>query len=73
MSDLSRRPGSGLTRAQRRDRAYTLVVAGGAASLVAVAGVVLAVIDVVGAWLPILAIIVAVACFVLFRRAVSGR
>ncbi len=73
MSELSRRPRSNLSRASRRDRAYNLVVAGGVSSLVAVAGVVLAAIGVVGAWLPIVAIIVAVACFVLFRSTVSGR
>jgi len=73
MSDLARRPGNRLSRRARTDRAYNLVVAGGAASVVAVVGIVLAAIGVVGAWLPIVAIVVAVVCWLLFRRTVSGR
>ena len=41
------------------------------AAVVAVAGIVLAVLGVVGAWLPIVAIIVAAVCGLLFRRTVS--
>jgi CHASE2 domain-containing sensor protein len=73
MSDLSPRPRSNLSRSARRDRAYNLTVVGGGASVVAVAGVVLAAIGIVGAWLPIIAILVAVACFVMFRRTIAGR
>ena len=72
MSELSPRPRSGLTRRQREDRAYRLVVAGGISAAVAVVGAVLAVIGVVGSWLPIVAVILAVVCGLLFRRTVSG-
>jgi hypothetical protein len=34
-------------------------------------GVVLAIVGVVGAWLPIVALVVAIACGLLFRRTVS--
>jgi hypothetical protein len=70
MSDLEPRSPRTPRRA-REQRAYNLVVAGGTASLVFVVGVVLAIVGVVGAWLPILALLVAVACGVMFRRAVS--
>jgi uncharacterized protein GlcG (DUF336 family) len=71
MSDLSRRPGNQMSRRDRADRAYNLVLVGGGASVVAVAGVVLAAIGVVGAWLPVIAVLIAVACFVMFRRTVG--
>ncbi len=48
------------------------MVAGGAASLVAVVGLVLAVLGLIGAGLPVLAVLVAVICALLFRRTVSG-
>ena len=48
-----------------------MVVTGGAAATVAVVGVVLAVVGILGWWLPILAIIVAAICGLLFRRTVS--
>ena len=71
MSSLEPRGGSQPSRRAREQRAYRLVTTGGVASVVFVIGVVLAAIGVVGAWLPILALLVAVACGVLFRRAVS--
>jgi hypothetical protein len=72
MSDLTRRPGSSpASRKTREKRAYQLVVAGGASSAVAVVGVVLTILGVVGAGLPIIAIIVAVVCALLFRRTTS--
>lgn len=72
MSDLV--PGSGgrLSRSQREQRAYRLVLAGGGAAAVAVAGVVLAVVGVVGFWLPMLAIVVAAICGFLFRRTIES-
>jgi CHASE2 domain-containing sensor protein len=72
MSDLV--PGSGgrLSRSQREQRAYRLVLAGGGAAAVAVAGVVLAVVGVVGFWLPVLAIVVAAICGFLFRRTIES-
>jgi hypothetical protein len=68
MGDLT--PGSGgrLSRRQREQRAYALVLVGGGAALVAAVGLVLAVVGVVGAGLPLLAAVVAVICLVLFRR-----
>ncbi|HZG49458.1 MAG TPA: hypothetical protein VEY90_08050 [Thermoleophilaceae bacterium] len=72
MSDLV--PGSGgrLSRSEREQRAYRLVLAGGGAAAVAVAGVVLAVVGVVGFWLPVLAIVVAAICGFLFRRTIES-
>jgi lipopolysaccharide export LptBFGC system permease protein LptF len=71
MSDLTPRSASRLSRRQREDLAYRLAVGGGLAAVLAVAGTVLAVIGAVGTWLPILAIIVAAVCGLLFRRTVS--
>jgi hypothetical protein len=70
MSDLepsrSRTP-----RRAREQRAYNLVVAGGAASLVFVVTAVLAIVTSF-TWTPaIIALIVAVACAFMFRRTVS--
>ena len=70
MSELSRRP-SYSPRRTREQRAYRLVVAGGTAGAIAVVGFVLAIFGVIGAGIPIIAAIVAVACGLLFRRAVS--
>ena len=41
--------------------------------MIAVAGFILAAVDVIGFGIPFLAAIVAVVCLVLFRRTVSGR
>jgi hypothetical protein len=71
MSDLEPRRGNRTPRRAREQRAYNLLVTGGAASAVFVVGVVLAIVGVVGAWLPILALLIAVACGVMFRRTVS--
>jgi lipopolysaccharide export LptBFGC system permease protein LptF len=71
MSDLEPRRGSRQPRRAREQRAYNLVMAGGAASVAFVVGVVLAIVGVVGAWLPILALLIALACGLLFRRTVS--
>ena len=68
MSDLERRPGSRPTRKQREQRAYRLVLAGGTAGLVAVVGLILAALGVIGFGIPVLAAVVAVLCFVLLRR-----
>jgi hypothetical protein len=58
-------------RRTREQRAYRLVVAGGGAGVVAVAGFALAVAGVIGYGLPVLAAIVGVGCVLLFRRVVS--
>ena len=71
MGDLT--PGSGgrLSRRTREQRAYRLVLAGGTAGLVAVVGVVLAIVGVVNFGIPVLAGIVAAVCALLFRRTVG--
>jgi putative flippase GtrA len=70
MSDLQRRPSS-TPRRTREQRAFRYAMVGGGASVVAVVGVVLAILGVVGAGLPLAAAVVAAICFVLFRRTVS--
>jgi hypothetical protein len=70
MANLQKR-GSYTPRRAREQRAYRLVVVGGGASVVAVLGIILDVVGVIGAALPILAIIVAIACFFMFRRTTS--
>jgi hypothetical protein len=54
-------------RAVRERRAYNLVVVGGVASVVFVVGVLLALFDVIGMGIPLIALIVAAVCFALFR------
>ncbi len=60
-------------RRVREQRAYRLVVAGGAAGVIGVVTLVLAVVGVVSAGIPIIALIVAAICAVLFRQMVSPR
>jgi hypothetical protein len=62
---------SNLTRRDKERRGYQLVVAGGASSAVAVVGFVLAIAGVIGYGLPFIALVVAVICFVMFRRLVN--
>jgi hypothetical protein len=71
MSDLSRRPGSGLSRSARERRAYQLVVAGGVAGVIAVVTFILAIVGVGGFGIPVLAALVAALCVILFRRTVG--
>jgi hypothetical protein len=71
MSELDRRE-SYTPRRTREQRAYRLAVVGGVAGLAGVVGLALAVFGVIGAGLPILALIVAAVCGWLFRRSVSG-
>ena len=63
---------SNLTRREKEQRGYQLVLAGGGASVVTVVGFVLAIAGVIGYGLPFVALIVAVICFVMFRRLVSA-
>ena len=72
MSDLSPR-GNYTPRRAREQRAYRLAMVGGGASVVAVVGVVLAILGVTGAGLPVIAAIVAAICFLMFRRIVAPR
>jgi hypothetical protein len=69
MSDLEPSR-SRLPRRTREERAYRLVVAGGALGVVAVVGFVLAIAGVIGVGLPFLAAVLAAVCVLLFRRAV---
>ena len=73
MSNLSRRPGSGLSRAQREKRAFQLVVAGGSAAVVAVVALVLSIAGVIGSGLFWLALAVAIVCGLLFRQSVARK
>ena len=57
-----------MTRRQREQRAYQLTLATGGLSVVAVAGIVLAAVGVVGWGLPILAIVLAVLSGLWLRR-----
>jgi lipopolysaccharide export LptBFGC system permease protein LptF len=70
MADIQKR-GSHTPRHARERRAYQLVVVGGVAGLVGVVGIVLAAIGTVGAGLPIVALIVAAICVLIFRRQVG--
>ena len=72
MANLQKR-GNYSPRRERERRAYQLVVVGGVAGVVGVVGLLLAVVGAIGAGLPIIALIVAVICAVMFRRMVSPR
>jgi hypothetical protein len=62
-----------MSRRQREQRGYQLVVVGGGAGVVAAVGAMLAIIGVIGWGLPLVALVVAVICLFLFRRLVSSR
>jgi hypothetical protein len=68
LSDLERRSGSRLTRHQREQRAYRLVLATGGFATLFVAALVLSILGVVGSGWAVLAAIVAVICGLLLRR-----
>jgi hypothetical protein len=72
MADIEKRGGYTPRRVRER-RAYQLAVTGGAASAVFVVSLVLSIAGVIGGTLPVISIIVAVICLVLFRRTVSSR
>jgi hypothetical protein len=72
MADLQKRPGY-TPRRVREQRAYRLVQVGGTASAVAVVGIVLAVAGVIGAGIPVIAIIIALVCLVMFRTVTGQR
>jgi Flp pilus assembly protein TadB len=71
VNSLEPRRGSRMSRRQKEQRGYQLVVVGGGAGVVAVVGLVLAIAGVIGYGLPLVALVVAVICFFLFRRLVS--
>ena len=70
MSDLER-SGSRVPRRTREQRAYRIVVVGGVAAAVAVVGFVLAIATSFSWAIPFIAALIAVACGLLFRRAVG--
>jgi hypothetical protein len=71
MGDLTPRSGGYVSRRDRERRAYRLAQVGGAAGLVTVVGLVLAIVGVISFGVPVLAAIVAAICYLLFRRAVA--
>jgi ABC-type bacteriocin/lantibiotic exporter with double-glycine peptidase domain len=71
MADMTRSSGGPPSRRSREQRAYRLVLAGGTAGAVAVVTFVLALVGVMGFGIPVLAVIVAIVCLLLFRRTVS--
>jgi hypothetical protein len=60
-----------MSRRQREQRGYQLVMVGGGAGLVAVVGGALAIFGVLGWGLPLVALVVALICLFLFRRLVG--
>jgi hypothetical protein len=68
MSQIEPRSGSRLSRKAREQRAYRLVLATGAFGVLAIAGFLLAIVDVIGFFLPVLAVVLAVICVMLLRR-----
>jgi hypothetical protein len=73
MADIDRRSPSRLSRRQRERRAYQLVLATGGLAVIAVVGIVLAIAGVIGGFVPFLAVVLAVVCGLLLRRALSAR
>jgi hypothetical protein len=71
VSSLEPRRGGGLSRRQKEQRGYQLVVVGGVAGVVTVVGFVLAIAGVISYGLPFVALIVTVICVILFRRLVG--
>jgi hypothetical protein len=70
MADLERRGGH-TPRRVREQRAYRLLLVGGTVGTIGVLGLVLAVLGVTSAGWPIIALIVAAVCLVMFRANVS--
>jgi len=74
MGNLSPRPGrSPSGRRKAEQRAYSLVLVGGTAAVVAVVGTLLAIFGVIGGGIPLIAAIVAVISILLFRTTVGRR
>lgn len=71
MSQIEPRSSKRVSRRDRETKAYRLVVAGSTLGAVAVIGLVLAIVGIVGYGIPLLAGIAAVICLVLFRRSVG--
>jgi len=71
VNSLEPRRGGRMSRRQKEDRGFQLVMAGGVAGLVTVVGFVLAIAGVIGYGIPFIALIVAVVCLLMFRRLVG--
>lgn len=71
MADLQRR-GNYTPRQVREKRAYRLVVGGTVAGVAGAVGLILAVAGVIGAGFPIALLVVAVVCWMIFRRMISA-
>lgn len=70
MADLQKR-GSYTPRRAREQRAYRLAITGSAAGAVGIVTLVLSFAGVMGSTIPIIAIVLAVICAVMFRRTVG--
>jgi hypothetical protein len=68
MSELEPRGGRRLSRRDREQRAYRLVLATGTLGAIAVVGFLLAIFNVIGAGIPLLAAVLAVICGIVLRR-----
>jgi fatty acid desaturase len=73
MSEIERRPPSHLSRRQREQRAYRLVLATSVLGVIAVVGIVLAIAGAIGGGIPFLAAVLAVVCGLWLRRTLSAR
>jgi hypothetical protein len=71
VNSLEPRSGKRVSRKDREAKAFRLVVAGATFGAIAVVGLLLAIVGVVGAGVPLLSGLAAVICLVLFRRSVS--
>ena len=72
MADIQKR-GSYTPRRAREKRAYQAVVTGSVAGAVFVVSLVMSIAGVIGETLPVISLIVALICIVLFRRAVGSQ
>jgi putative flippase GtrA len=70
MADLQKR-GSYTPRRAREQRAYRLAITGGTAGAIGIVTFVLAIAGVMGWTIPIIAIVIAVLCGVMFNRSVG--
>jgi hypothetical protein len=68
---LSPSSGGPPSRRSRERRAYQLVLVGSTAGVIAVVGLILAAVGVLGFGIPFIAAIVAVICGLIFRRTVA--
>jgi hypothetical protein len=72
MSDLERRRGSRMTRRQREQRAYRLVLATGIFGTIAAVALVLSIVGIVGGGWWVVSAIIAVICFIALRGTLRG-